>query len=393
MRSLYFLLLIFSAFFYVMYKGDISLILLIFMIVLPIITLIVLCITSRFVKVSAHFEQLTAPRGKPSVLKITVKNRSFIPIMNCTAEVFYTPYVLFEAPKRQKFKLSSAVGAKSTETFAMNIASVHCGTVDVRVSKICIRDIMGLFSLPVKSGFSGKILSLPVIHTIQAELENNPVSSFESSTFSQSKSGDDPSEIFALREYREGDSNNRIHWKLSSRSDEFIVKELSLPIGCSTLIAADFYGCGDAFSADKILDAVFSVSGFLTEYGSAHSVAYAGADFTIKNYRISNADEFHAAQADICSKIKSIAYEQAFIQTAISDDLFSAEKNYSRVIAIADSIDAERIEKLEALYGGVRLTVICTGNPDASQYDENDIRFEIIYADAETLSNRELLII
>ena len=37
----------------------------------------------------------------------------------------------------------------------------------------------------------------------------------ESDSYSTIKGGDDPSEVFAIREYREGDRLQRIHWKLS----------------------------------------------------------------------------------------------------------------------------------------------------------------------------------
>lgn len=47
--------------------------------------------------------------------------------------------------------------------------------------------------------------------------------------------GDDPAEILKLREYREGDRMNRIHWKLSARNDMLIVKELSMPLGCNVV--------------------------------------------------------------------------------------------------------------------------------------------------------------
>ncbi|MBQ8786835.1 MAG: DUF58 domain-containing protein [Oscillospiraceae bacterium] len=392
MKYLYFPMLFFSVCFFVMYKGDLSFILLVFMAVLPIVTFILLCITSLFVRVNAHFEQMTTSRESSAVLKVTIQNRSLIPITSCIVEVMYTPSVLFDAPVKRKFKFSAAVGAKTTENFAVNITPAHCGTIDVKVSKIRIRDILGLCSIPVKAGFGEKILSLPVIFPVQASVENNPVFSAESNTFSQVKAGDDPSEIFALREYREGDSNNRIHWKLSSRSDTFIVKELSLPVGCNTLIAADFYGCKNASEADRILDAVFSVSNFLAEYGTAHSIAYADTSFGIKKYKISNSDEFYVAESALCSSIKEIASGIPFVQAAASDNSFAVKGTFSRVIAIADYVDAVRAEMLEDFCGDARLTIICTGNLDTTQdYDDN--RVEIIYADAETLSNRELLII
>ncbi len=392
MRLFYFILLIFSAVFHILYKGDLSFVLLGFVVILPLFLLAMLLITASAVKVTAHFEQLSPARGDSAVLKLTVKNNSVFPIVSCAAEVRYKPSVPFEVPSVKKFRLSASIGARSEEAFALNIKPEHCGTVEISVAKIRLRDIMGLFSVPIKSKLSGEIISLPVIYPIQASIESGPAASSESSSFSPVKSGDDPSEIFALREYREGDSNNRIHWKLSSRSENFIVKELSLPIGCKILLVTDFSGCKNAASVDKILDTAFSVSHFLTEYGTAHSVAYACSDYTVHASEIADADKFHIAAAEMCEVLKDTAREITFAQAVSADGSFQVKNSFSRVIAVVADTDIARAEELQTLCGDAYLTIICTDASDTSGNDD-EYRAEIIYADAETLSSCELLII
>ena len=44
--------------------------------------------------------------------------------------------------------------------------------------------------------------------------------------------GDDPSEIFGVREFRAGDKMQSIHWKLSAKSDDLLVRENSQPKAC-----------------------------------------------------------------------------------------------------------------------------------------------------------------
>ncbi len=391
MRLFYFILLIFSAVFHVLYKGDLSFILLMFVLILPLIMLAMLIVTVLSTDVSANFEQLSAERGKTAVLKITVRNRSVFPVTRCIVEAVYKSAVPFDTAELNSYRLSAALGAHSSETFTLNISAAHCGTVDVHMKKIRLMDIMGLFSIPVKTRLSGKITSLPVIYPIQASVESSPVSTDESTAFSPHKPGDDPSEIFALREYREGDSNNRIHWKLSSRSENFIVKELSLPVGCRILIAADFCGCKNAASADKILDAAYSISDFLAEQGTSHTFAFACSDYSVHRSEINNSDKRLLAAVEVCSELKNSAINFTFAQSAASDDFFASGKHYSRVIVISDSTDAARTDELEALFREAYLTVICTGMPDAAEDD--GIRTEVIYADAEKLSNHELLII
>lgn len=392
MRLFYFFLLIFSAGFHILYKGDLSFVLLGFVVILPLFLLAMLLVSAPAVNVTAHFEQISAARGNSAALKVSVKNRSVFPIARCIVEVRYKPSMPFEASAVKLFRLSAAIGARSEETFALNIKPEHCGAVDIAVSKIRLRDIMGLFSIPVKSDLKGKIVSLPVIYPIQASVESGPASSVESSSFSPVKAGDDPSEIFALREYREGDSNNRIHWKLSSRSETFIVKEFSLPVGCRILIITDFCGCKNAASADKILDTAFSVSNFLTEYGTAHSVAYACSDYTVHAAEITDADKFHIAATEMCDVLKDTAREITFAQAVSADGSLQIKNSFSRIIAVVSDTDIARADELQTLCGDAYLTIICTDASDVSGNDD-EYRAEIIYADAETLSSRELLII
>ncbi len=393
MKLFYYIMLIFSVAFHILYKGDLSFVLLMFMIILPFVMLAITIFISFRTDASAHFEQFAAPRGESAILKVTVRNRSFIPICSCAVEIAYKSHIPFDPSERSRYRLTAAIGAKSTETFVFNVSAEHCGTADVYVKRIAVRDYLKAFFVPVKISASGKVISLPIIYPVCTTVENMPVSSDESDTFSPYKSGDDPSEIFALREYREGDNNNRIHWKLSSRSENLIVKELSLPVGCRILLITDFCGCTRASKIDGILDAAFSVSDFLAEHGTAHTLAYARSDYTVSRAEINNPDKRLLAANTICSELENAATEFSFAKAAASDEPFAARKHYSRVIAVTDSIDFMRTEELEMLFGEAYITVICTGTPKLSDNDDNECRTEIIYADAEKLSSYNLLII
>ena len=53
----------------------------------------------------------------------------------------------------------------------------------------------------------------------------------ESIEYSAYRSGSDMSEVFGIREYREGDSIRNIHWKLTGKCDDIMIKLPSLPVG------------------------------------------------------------------------------------------------------------------------------------------------------------------
>lgn len=68
------------------------------------------------------------------------------------------------------------------------------------------------------------------------ELEQYDMESFR---YSQQKKGDDPSDTFGVKLYVPGDNVKAIHWKLSGKTDELMVKEFGLPVDSQILILAD----------------------------------------------------------------------------------------------------------------------------------------------------------
>ena len=58
----------------------------------------------------------------------------------------------------------------------------------------------------------------------------------DSDRFSDEKPGDDPSEIFDIREFKDGDRLNSIHWNLTVKTGKIMVKDFSFPLNNSDRI-------------------------------------------------------------------------------------------------------------------------------------------------------------
>ena len=52
----------------------------------------------------------------------------------------------------------------------------------------------------------------------------------DSDEYSPDRPGSDPSELFGIRDYREGDALKSIHWKLGEKYDRTASREMSLPV-------------------------------------------------------------------------------------------------------------------------------------------------------------------
>lgn len=397
MKLVYVIVTIISAFFYVLYKGDLSFYLLAFLAVLPIVLHAALAIGSAFLKIKVFCDSPVTERGKATAIKINLYNRFLLPVSSCAVKIRYTVSAPFEDELPFTHTAIVPLGGRTSETVSLSFLPKHCGAVSVTVKSVRLRDLIGMTTVRKKVDFSTQITVLPAILPVSAAIESSYVYSAESSVFSREKPGDDPSEIFMLREYRDGDRHNLIHWKLSGRNESFIVRELSKPVGSRILIMADTGSCRSAEGADRILEAAASVSCSLAESGAAHSFALPCSGYSLRASEITDTDLLYAELAEICRSIKELEFGNAIAYvTEIYDSAYIANGGFSRVIAVSERDGGAYADELSAICGEARLTVICTAPPTdiggdtTDTYTDRDKEVsdvEFIYADAEKLSS------
>lgn len=97
----------------------------------------------------------------------------------------------------------------------------HCGGIAVTVESARIYDYLGLFSFPVRSRETKTVLirPRPVKMELQQDLHRYVARSWKP------KSGGGYAENHELRLYRPGDSLNQVHWKLSAKTGDLIIRE------------------------------------------------------------------------------------------------------------------------------------------------------------------------
>lgn len=111
----------------------------------------------------------------------------------------------------------------SKYTAHLPLSTQDCGVIECRVSSYKCSDLLGLFSIRRKCSLSKTCTVIPKAKapksapSIDAALENE--------SLLMPKHGGGFAEEHDLREYRPGDMPNSIHWKLSSKTDKYIVRE------------------------------------------------------------------------------------------------------------------------------------------------------------------------
>ncbi len=155
------------------------------------------------------------------------------------------------------------IDAKTGTSVTCTLYSECAGNLLVSVDCVRVFDYFKLFSLKKKVNKTAKVAILPRYYELTEFSATKNALIVESDSYHPTKKGDDPSEVFEIREYREGDRPQRIHWKLSSKVDQLMIKELSYPLNSSILIFLNLCvpkGETRLYYMDAILECALSIS-------------------------------------------------------------------------------------------------------------------------------------
>lgn len=267
-RFTYGLILLAMILFIIFLKEYLSFFVLIFFLILPVISLLLLLIEKNQVELEFQLFHSIVKRKEQATLQLSVKNRwAFLPIpVRITLQV---ENQLFQETSQETLLLPAG---RKTQVLQQPISSTHCGRISVHIREVRIYDPLRLFyfrkkQLPERRFFLVMPTIVPLSLEVGPQLEEN----VESDRFSTKKPGDDPAQVFEIRPYHPGDRVHRIHWKLSSKMDELMVKEYSLPIASRIL----FLVAGTPLKMlDDMMDIVTSMLNFCQQNELEYSFAW-----------------------------------------------------------------------------------------------------------------------
>lgn len=157
----------------------------------------------------------------------------------------------------------------------------HCGAYRLRCSHFWAADYMGLIRLPVFL----KENRLVLVRPIAVKPAEMPDMSRYLNTVTRPKPGGGYSETHELRQYRPGDNLRQIHWKLSAKTGDLIVREPMEARQDAVLLTMELSGTPEIL--DFKLGRLLGMSSLFAENGIHHKIAcYTGngiLDFSVSN--------------------------------------------------------------------------------------------------------------
>lgn len=169
-------------------------------------------------------------------VNIVIKNSKFFPVFRAEISLLAENVLTDEKYIQNK---TFSIGMNKEYSFPFTIKENFCGCINFQLENFYLADPFLLFKRPLDADISKEIYVLPGFKEVDISSEHIDSYDMESYKYSATRKGDDSSETFGIAEYVQGDSMKAIHWKLSSKLDELMVREHSHPIDNRLMIILD----------------------------------------------------------------------------------------------------------------------------------------------------------
>ncbi len=249
--------------------------------------------------------------------------------------------VLMEQP----VSLSPTTGYIERYTLPLN---TDCpGALRVKLVSARAHDVLGFFELSIPGTTFKKTCTVyPRISDIDLHIGLTGARDDSNAAFNLDCPGHDRSEIFELRDFQQGDSAKDVHWKLSARTRDLVVRVPSRPAGHTVALLCGIHSVKADRPEAQIgvaaqMGLLASVSLGLLRAGTGHTLVYA-TEGGLRALPIESAEDFQGAFDELlCSPL-----QREVLQDAESFTAFKSEHGIEKTIVVTDLVNDEMLEKL-----------------------------------------------
>ncbi len=225
-------------------------------------------------------------RGDTAEIRTVFHNSSVFPVALASGELNLHNLLTGTDLTQQIRCPVSGRGSDEVQVFA---ESVETGQLYIVLSGIETRDLFGLVRFPEDVRLKRVVLVEPDRIPTEVNVSDVRETEGESDTFSLLEPGRDVSETFDVRPYVPGDDARAIHWKLSAKSEDFMVRRFVKPVNYSVVLLAELSEA-DPSALEACVCYAANFSHGLLDSGIVHTFAWydGGADeyctFNVSSY-------------------------------------------------------------------------------------------------------------
>ena len=208
----------------VLYDKYASLAVLWCILLVPVCSVFCLFFWKKMVNVQISNTEQIVKMGEELLVKVIVKNPTIFPVSYGMMKVQYKNQLDKEY---QHTDMIYRIDTKSEEQIQLEFHCNHCGLIEIECDYLRIYDYFRLFSVKLPVNCKKEFVVIPEFEVMDDMLEHILDDGTDSNKTTV-ETGDDSSEIVGIREYHPGDHPKRIHWKLSSKKRQILIKEFAM---------------------------------------------------------------------------------------------------------------------------------------------------------------------
>lgn len=264
-----------------------------------------------------------------------------------------------------------------THNIDMIFNSANSGSLLFEIDEIKVYDFLVLFHIKKKVSDEDRfcrLTILPLGKEMEAPSSIDSGIEDESNEYSKKLAGDDPSEIYDIREYRDGDKLRRIHRWLSEKHNKIIVKDFGEPISKGVLVLVDF---SDSIKlSESTLELLYGLLDNLREQNIRPAVKWF-------NFNTKQVNEFSLGVDFNVSAFFSIMLESAECKSGLLENYSYTEDfgKYSTILYLCSKPNENAAAKLYELSEFITTVVyeICSEeNSSNNKLQDLPIEYNII---------------
>lgn len=291
--------------------------------------------------------------------ELRVENHSFLPIMQLRCTLLMHNLLTDEFTEQA---ISVPVVPNSKRKLNFRIKSQHCGQIVIVFKQVAAVDFFGITRYKLKVDQQAETIIMPDTFDMRVLPMMDSFCPEESDEYQPDRAGYDVSELYQIRDYVPGDSVRQIHWKLSGKYDQLMVKQAGQPLKHAMLLFLDFSAGKLTKTSPQCLDALaevaVSLSQALLDAGIAHLVAWRQSNGELAHVSVQNVDDLTGAIPGILC-----AHEQGIPLSGQADNLFG-NLRFSQVIWLCNVVPSLYFDT------NAKMTVLCCA--DSSQTENSD---------------------
>lgn len=352
------------------YKSKITSMMLVFSILLPITSLVLLLFTAKLIKTEIRYNALSIEKKETATITVKITNRFFIPIAPANI-LGYFPLKNSNGIEYQNVFFT--VPPFSSVTINFNAPIKFRGAYKCGIEKLYAYDFLKIFRIGRKYNKYEQLIVLPRKFAVNPNIDTNDSDSEAASANSFSL---DKNTYAGIREYLPGDPIKQIHWTMSAKQDKIMVKQYERSMGGSCIIIPDFneyfpFDEDNAEACDCIIEALLAVNMSLAvQKQVCINLWYSSAEKMCRQLASNDQGSF-AVLYDMMSRLPR--QSEIFLPEDIAQSCTEIPTDCSTVYFITSQIRRDFISKMGTieLFKNKKIRILLTDAPiETSQQAE-----------------------